>query len=160
MLQHAKLSTLLFCSLMEDQTLSVCLFQKQMQAMAQKYPVHHFSYCGGERITRSSSTKSITHCRQHSGLVLSMGWALQLAGMWFYFLSSEWLQKWHLKYQSAQAIMNPSLVSSAHNQTSGRSLFSPELLCWPCSATQLPFLLLQREMLAQLSCFWTIDSEQ
>lgn len=33
-LQHEKLSSLSFCSLMEDQTLSVYLFQEQMQAMA------------------------------------------------------------------------------------------------------------------------------
>jgi len=36
MLQHEKISSLRFCSFMEDQTLSVCLFQEQMQAMAEK----------------------------------------------------------------------------------------------------------------------------
>lgn len=50
-LEHEKLSTLLFCSLMEDQTLSVCLVQEQMQAMAQKYPAHNFSYEEGKITT-------------------------------------------------------------------------------------------------------------
>lgn len=39
-LQHEKLSSLSFCSLMEDQTRSVYLFQEKCKQWQQKYPLH------------------------------------------------------------------------------------------------------------------------
>lgn len=149
---------------MEDQTLSVCLFQKQMQAMAQKHPVHHFSYWRKKSPLYSwfftRPTESVSHSRQHSGLVLLMGWAFSWQEwLWVCWISSAlrgsrgagWNSRVPRQWESLEHIFslmgripwtgspaegrNPSLASSVHCQTWGAALLSPEQLCRPCSAT-------------------------